>query len=288
MVRVWLTPQFWLRVLIVGSGFAGLLMGQHRIAYYTVQSNLVTLGYFGGVLYWMVRRRTTDPAAPRLRGAVTLWILITGLISHFMLQHGADPLPGLAASDPAEQVANWSRFLVHYAVPALVVADWVAFGPRRVSPWRDLPLWILFPLGYGVSSVARAVLFPTVTDRYPYFFLDPTSRGYGWVAGQFVELGVIFAVLGAALLAVDRLAARLSRAAQRGRATRPTRAARPSEAQRREGAARLSGPAQPEDAGKEAGEEAAQPEEAARPDEPQLTSPPARSAPGTTTRSGRA
>ncbi|GID31925.1 hypothetical protein C8E87_5974 [Paractinoplanes brasiliensis] len=204
-------PQFWLRVLIVVAGLTGLLIGDHRIVYYTCQSNLITLGYFGAVLYWMVCRGTTGPAAPRLRGAVTLWIVITGLISHFMLQNGANPLPGLAAADPASRVANWSMFLVHYAVPLLVLADWVAFGPRRVSPWRDLGLWILFPLAYGATSVLRAVLFPTVNVRYPYFFLDPTSHGYDWVAGQFVRLAVIFAALGAALLAVDRLAARIAR-----------------------------------------------------------------------------
>ncbi|MBL7258179.1 Pr6Pr family membrane protein [Paractinoplanes lichenicola] len=218
-MRVWLTPQFWLRVLIVGSGLVGLLVGDHRIVYYTCQSNLITLGYFGGVLYWMVRRRTTDPAAPRLRGAVTLWIVITGLISHFMLQNGENPLPGLVAPDVASRVTNWSMFLVHYAVPLLVLADWILFGPRRVSPWRDLGLWILFPLAYGATSVARAILFPTVSARYPYFFLDPTTHGYDWVAGQFLELGVIFAVLGAALLGIDRLAARL----------RPTTPAAPSD-----------------------------------------------------------
>ncbi|GAB2568706.1 hypothetical protein Aab01nite_44500 [Paractinoplanes abujensis] len=213
-MRVWLTPQFWLRLLIVGSGLAGLLIGDHRIVYYTCQSNLITLGYFGAVLYWMVRRGTTGPAAPRLRGAVTLWIVITGLISHFMLQNGANPLPGLAVADPASRVTNWSMFLVHYAVPLLVLTDWVLFGPRRVSPWRDLGLWILFPLAYGVTSVTRAILFPTVSVRYPYFFLDPTTHGYDWVAGQFAELAVIFAVLGAALLGVDRLAARLARPAE--------------------------------------------------------------------------
>ncbi|MEU7907500.1 Pr6Pr family membrane protein [Actinoplanes sp. NPDC049118] len=208
MVRVWLRPQLWLRVLIVGSGLVGLLADQYRIAYYTTQSNLITLGYFGGVVYWMVRRNTVEPAAPRLRGAVTLWILITGLVSHVLLENGANPLPGLWVGDPAEQVTNWSRFLVHYVVPTLVLIDWIAFGPRRVSPWRDLWLWILFPLGYGVASVLRALAVPTVSDRYPYFFLDPTSDGYGWVAGQFVQLGLIFAGLGAILLLIDRLRGR--------------------------------------------------------------------------------
>jgi hypothetical protein len=208
MRRVWFRPQLWLRVLIVVSGLVGLLASQHRIVYYTCQSNLITLGYFGGVLYWMVRRGTVEPAAPRLRGAVTLWILITGLISHFLLQGGENPLPGLVADDPARRVTNLSLFLVHYVVPALVLLDWIAFGPRRVSPWRDLWLWIIFPLGYGVTSVLRALAFPTVSDRYPYFFLDPTTHGYGWVAGQFVQLGVIFAGLGAVLLLIDRLLGR--------------------------------------------------------------------------------
>nr|BFE70632.1 hypothetical protein GCM10020092_039330 [Actinoplanes digitatis] len=123
-------------------------------------------------------------------------------------------------------MTNWSRFLVHYAVPALVLIDWIAFGPRRVSPWRDLWLWILFPLGYGVASVLRAVAIPTVSDRYPYFFLNPTSHGYGWVAGQFVRLAVIFAGLGAILLLIDRLRGGAARRPPRRRSPRRPRSCR--------------------------------------------------------------
>lgn len=204
-MRVYARPEFWWRAAIVACGAVGLLTGEHRIIYFTCQSNLIVLGYYTGVLYWMVRRRTVEPAAPRLRGAITLWILITGLISHFMLNHGANPLPGLADPDPAVALAERSSFLLHYVVPALVLADWLAFGPHRVVPWRDLPLWILFPLGYGVVAVARAVLFPAISSRYPYFFLDPTEHGYDWVGGQFLKLAVIFVVLGAVVLGLDRL-----------------------------------------------------------------------------------
>lgn len=210
-MRVYATPQFWWRVAIVVCGVSGLLIGEHRIVYYTSQSNIITLGYFAGVIYWMVRRGTTDPPAPRLRGAVTLWILITCLISHFLLGNGASPLPGLADPDPATAMVNLSLFLVHYVVPVLTVADWLVFGPHGVVPWRALPLWILFPLGYGVAVEVRAAVFPAAPTRYPYFFLDPGERGYDWVAGQMVQLGVIFGVLGALLLGADRLAAAVSR-----------------------------------------------------------------------------
>jgi hypothetical protein len=200
-------PQFWWRAGIVGCAVAGLLATEHRILYFTAQSNIIALGYFAGLLYWMVHRNTAEPAAPRLRGAVTLWILITCLISHFLLSNGANPLPGLAADDPVTALRNWSAFLVHYVVPAMVLIDWVTFGPHRVVRWRDIPLWVAFPLGYGLLIEIRAVLLPAAPIRYPYFFLNPAERGYDWVAGQFVQLGVIFGILGAVVVGLDRLAA---------------------------------------------------------------------------------
>jgi hypothetical protein len=210
-MRVFATPQFWWRAVIVACGLSGLLMNETRIVYYTSQSNIITLGFFIGTLYWMIKRGTTDAPAPRLRGAVTLWILITCLISHFMLNHGKNPLPGLTAPDLTLATMNRSLFLVHYVVPIMVVIDWVAFGPHRRVRWPDIALWILYPLGYGLTIEFRAVLVPAAPVQYPYFFLDPSDRGYGWVTGQFVRLAVIFAVLGALVVGLDRLAALVRR-----------------------------------------------------------------------------
>ena len=210
--NIYARPQFWWRALLVAAGAVGLETGNHRISFYTSQSNIITLGYYLGVLYWMVRRRSTDPAAPRLRGAVTLWILITGLVAHFVTHHGVNPLPGLVHGAPATLLANRSIFLLHYVMPVMAVLDWVAFGPHGAARWRDLPRWLSFPLAYGVISVIRAVLFPSVPDRYPYFFLDPTGHGYGWVALHFLRFAVEFPVLGALIIGLDHLPARLTRA----------------------------------------------------------------------------
>jgi hypothetical protein len=204
---IYARPQFWWRLIIVVCGVVGLLAAEHRILYFTSQSNLITVGYFTGSLYWMVHRGTPDAVAPRLRGAVTLWILITCLISHFMLNHGANPLPGLADPDPATALFNRSLFLVHYVVPVMVLIDWVAFGPHRVVRWRDMPVWIVFPVGYGLIIEVRAAVLPAAPIPYPYPFLNAAEHGYGWVGGQFVQLGVIFLILGAIIVGLDRLAA---------------------------------------------------------------------------------
>ena len=205
--RVWGTPQFVLRAAIVVCGVAGLLIGEHRVIYFTAQSNLLVLAYFVGALYWMTKRATVEPPAPRWRGAVTLWILITCLISHFLLNHGENPLPGLAAGGAGVALANWSLFLVHYVVPVLVLVDWVVFGPHRIVRWRDVALWIGYPLGYGVMIEVRGALFPSVPIKYPYFFLDPAGHGYGWVGLQFVQLAIVFGGLGAMVVGLDRLGA---------------------------------------------------------------------------------
>jgi hypothetical protein len=209
-VNVYARVSFWWRLVIVVAGVAGLWLGASRLTFYTTQSNLIVVGYFLLVLYWMRRRRTSEPAAPRLRGAVTYWILITGLVAHIVLNHGANPLPGLVHGDAQALLENRSVFLLHYVVPVMVFVDWVAFGPRRTSRWWDVAVWLLYPLGYSLVSIARAVWFPAATDRYPYSFLDPTGHGYGWVTLQLVQLGLELAVLAAAVIALDRLPGRRS------------------------------------------------------------------------------
>lgn len=202
------SPAWWWRLALVTVGVLGLLSGTHRLTFYTSQTTVIALGYFGGVLYWSVRRRTGDPAAPRLRGAVTLWIMITALVSHFVNNHGENPLPGLADPDPATALVNRSTFLLHYVLPLMVLADWLAFGPRRVTRWSDLPLWLIWPTAYVVLSVFRAFVFPEAENRYPYGFLDPTEGGYGAVVVGVLRLAVGIALLGAVLIGIDRLRGR--------------------------------------------------------------------------------
>jgi hypothetical protein len=203
-------PQLWWRAAIVLGGVAGLLFGNPALAKFTCQSNLLALGYFSASVSLMLRRRTTEPAAPRLRGPVTFSLMITCLVSYFLLDNMASPFPGLSDPDAYIALGNRGTFLLHYVVPIMVLIDWLAFGPHRVSRWRDLPLWLLIPVGYALMSIARAVIAPTVPDRYPYFFLDPTSHGYGWVVLQMLQLAVEFAVLAAIVMGLDRAVAAIT------------------------------------------------------------------------------
>lgn len=204
-LSIWRHPAVWWRCGIVLAGLLGLSFETSSLVYFTVQSNVIVLGYFVGALYWTFVQNAVVTPVPRARGAITFWILITGLVSHLLLEHGANPLPGLVQGE--DLFDEWATFALHYVVPTMVFLDWLLFSPRRMATWAHLPLWLAYPLTYACVALGRATVYPDFATPYPYFFLDPRQKGYGWVFGQFVVLAAEFAVLGALLILVDRLAA---------------------------------------------------------------------------------
>lgn len=207
---------FWWRAGIVLAGALGLTFRDHSLVYFTVQSNLIVLAYYGGALYWMRRRGVSDAPAPRLRDAATFWIVVTGLVSHILLEKWANPFPGLVSGP--DLFGEWATFAVHYVVPVMVLVDWLVFPPHRRCTFRALGLWLAYPLGYALVALLRAALDPEFPIPYPYFFLDVGAHGYPWVAGQIALLALEFAVLASLLVGLSRLRARV---AERRRAGAP-------------------------------------------------------------------
>jgi hypothetical protein len=214
---VFAKAALWWRIGIVLACIFGIMSQEWRLAFFTTLSVIAVLGYFSVMLYEMVRRGTTEPVAPRLRGGITLWIVATALISHIIVEGGASPFPGMTDADPAVAVEYRSRFVMHYVIPAMVLVDWVVFGPHGIVRWRDALWWLLFPLAYGVISILRAQWFPNVSDRFPYPFFDPTISGWGGVAWGLLQVVLANAVVAAGVIGLDRL----SSWAQRRRTTRP-------------------------------------------------------------------
>jgi hypothetical protein len=219
-VNVWATAAFWWRVAIVLVVLWGLIAGERRLAYFTTQSNVIVFAYFAGALYWMVRRATTAPPAPVLRGGVTVWILTTMVVSHVLLNHFENPIPGLFVADAADQLSNRAIFAMHYVVPVMVLVDWVAFSPHRVVRWRDAAWWLLYPAAYGLIFLVRALTLPEVPDRFPYPFLDTDALGVLGSLLEMLRVVAYVAVLGVVVMALDRLAAWVGEQVRRARTRR--------------------------------------------------------------------
>lgn len=193
-------------VVVVGLALLGGWPG--TLVYFTVQSNiLLALVTLAAVL----RRSWWDtPAGAVARGAVTLWICITGLVFHLLLAgtEGGDftMTGGDAATDGASVAAEVSNQLLHTVTPIMALIGWLVFGSaqRRVR-WRWAVLWLVYPLAYLVFALVRGA----ATGEYPYPFLDVAELGTGGVARWCVLLLFCFLALGLAVIGAGRLGARV-------------------------------------------------------------------------------
>lgn len=169
------------------------------LPYFTIQSNL---GY-GVFAAWAAFRGRATPAA--LKGAVTLYVAITGLVYHLVL---TNPASGFAVApvhrDLPDAIGNQ---LLHTVVPLLAVLDWLLFDERGRFRWRHALYWLAFPLGYLAFALVRGL----IVDKYPYPFINVNDLGYDGVAVSTVVFAVAFWILGLLFVAIDRWGGRLTR-----------------------------------------------------------------------------
>lgn len=133
-----------IRMIVVAAVLAGVVLtaaGPATITgllpYFTIQSNI---GYGIFAAWAAFRGRDTPPA---LKGAVTLYVVITGLVYHLVL---TNPASGFAIG-PVERTLpeTIGNQLLHTVVPLLAVLDWLLFDQRGRFRWRYALYWLAFP-----------------------------------------------------------------------------------------------------------------------------------------------
>lgn len=166
------------------------------LPYFTIQSSLA-YGAFAG---WSAARaqRGDALASAGVKGAVTLYVVITGLVYHLVLTNSASGF-AVATVDRGLPETIGSQ-LLHTVVPLLAVLDWLLFDVRGRCRWRYPVYWLAFPLGYLGFALVRGL----VVDRYPYPFINVTDLGYAGVAVSAVVLALAFWLLGLLFVLIDR------------------------------------------------------------------------------------
>ncbi|MGW5669133.1 Pr6Pr family membrane protein [Micromonospora sp. NPDC003776] len=198
------------RVAIVLSVVAGIVLtalGPATVTgllpYFTIQSN-VAVGVFAGYAAWRAWQGRPEPPSA-LKGAVTLYITITGTVYHLVLANPASPF---AMVQPHREPGEWwgNQFL-HTVVPLLAIADWALFDRRgRLRP-RYAAWWLAFPLAYLGFALVRGL----IVHRYPYPFIDAGALGYGGVGLSSLCFAFAFWLLGLLFVGIDHGLARRAR-----------------------------------------------------------------------------
>ncbi|WP_051274331.1 Pr6Pr family membrane protein [Cellulomonas sp. URHD0024] len=181
-------------VALFWSPSSGLSFHIEDYVYFTDQSNLLlaVVMLWGGVA---VLTRRTEPE-PWLWGAVTLFMLITGLVSYLIL----DPAP------PGQEVIALGLThdqLVHRFTPIAAFVHFLLMVPHRRLHIRTAAWWLTYPVAYCAFATVRGVV--SLGSAYPYGFIDVSVLGYGGLLKNVVIYAVGFFVLGLALVGIDRL-----------------------------------------------------------------------------------
>lgn len=165
--------------------------------YFTIQSNLILCGVSVAGAVRVMRRKPESRFSVIVRNGSTIWILLTGLVYHFML------------SGTAIAQAHFSYYTValHYVSPVMAVFNWILFEEKGKSRLGDAVLMLAYPLFYvGLTQVRLAI-----DGFYPYWFLNPLKpypEGVGsvWMMLAIVgALAAIFGALGLLLILFDKL-----------------------------------------------------------------------------------
>ncbi|MFI9838223.1 Pr6Pr family membrane protein [Nonomuraea sp. NPDC051941] len=188
------------RILLLTATVAGLACLATSIgrpwAYFTVQSNVMLALYYG----WRLISYRSRSASPDVKGAVTLYLLVTCLVN-YISRDLANPLALLDGGS----VRGLGNFLLHYVTPVMALVDWAAFDRSRRVRWAAPFAWLGYPLLYGAFVLLAA---PNLPRRYVYPFLNVERLGWPTVASLAAAALAAFVVLGYVLFGVHRLTTR--------------------------------------------------------------------------------
>ena len=187
---------FYSRVLLFLAAFTGVYLeitkrgGFGMLLYYTVLSNLLVTLFTAYLLYVMRRsgENWQSQHLLRLKGGVTMSIMITCVIYHFMLA----PI--------ATDFYRLENFLCHYIVPLWFLADTLLFDKQGQYKIWDPVLWTILPLVYMLFALFNGLVLklPVPNSKvspFPYFFLD-VAKGWDVVIKWCLIIFVAYMVAG--------------------------------------------------------------------------------------------
>jgi hypothetical protein len=188
---------------------AGILTGSYHSNFphmFTNISNLAAWVYFLCAMIRLIIRKEPEigvPFLPVFKYTVTISLLVTMLIAHFMLFNAMFKDGHLV----------WCLVILHYVAPCMTLLDWLLFDQKG-----KMPVWGPFAwISLGVAYLAFTMIYVGVFGRYmgggttadltsyPYDFLDPAIKGTGAVIGFCGAMIIAFIVLGYVLYGIDHL-----------------------------------------------------------------------------------
>ena len=178
-----------------------ILMLENRVAsipetivrffsFFTILTNLLVAIYFTDQ---SIRKKNHEAGfinRPGVLTAVTIYIVIVGLVYQVLLRHIWQPT-GL------QKIVDE---LLHSVIPLLVILYWYLFEKKSEVQYGQIFRWLIYPLAYLLYILARG----TISGFYPYPFVDVRNLGLQSVLVNSGVLLVFFAAFSLLLIRIGK------------------------------------------------------------------------------------
>ena len=178
-------------ILQVQSGRAEILELLVRfMSYFTILTNILVALYAIALLIFPASNNKAALFRPSIQTAITLYILVVGVVYNLILRQLWSPTGLQAVIDE----------LLHVVAPIMVLIYWWLWVDARHLILVNLQRWLIYPAVYAVVVVMRGQF----ARWFPYPFLDSYQLGFGRVLINTVGMVLLFLLLGIGLLFAGR------------------------------------------------------------------------------------
>ena len=150
-------------------------------SYFTIQSNIFAFVMLI-VSALAVASNKRSSKLNLLRGAATLYMVITGIVFAVLLA-------GVEGS--ILTAVPWDNLVLHYIMPVVLLIDWLVDKPSKAITFKRSFVWLIYPISYVIYSLVRGQL----VNWYPYPFLDPKTNGLSGVFLTAVGIAALTIIL---------------------------------------------------------------------------------------------
>lgn len=134
---------------------------------------------------------------PFVQSGVLVYILIVGIIYHFMLAHIWDP----------QGLEKFVDILLHYVMPAFYLLYWLINTEKGGQKIINCIIWLSYPLAYIIYILIRGHF----SGMYPYPFIDVSKFGFETVLKNIFFITIGYIVMGLLIIFLDNILYKFSR-----------------------------------------------------------------------------
>ena len=178
------------------------------LSYYTLQSNIICLVMFIGILAVIVLKKDyrSSNIYYLLKGAAIIAILVTAITYQVAL------IPNNFNMDTAYSTNTdkyWANLFVHVISPAMVLGDYILFDIKGNFKYYYPFVWLFIPLNYVFyvyTYSARGGRFYGIggSREFAYIFLDYNQIGYVGVIKAIAVIVIFILIVSFVLVFLDR------------------------------------------------------------------------------------